>query len=357
MRSLRTLCLIASRNLGDITIVSSNFRRLAAQRVADRYVVWTRPGMAFLFDGIPDCIVVESNFPVGTNKGFNRKTVGRFFRAAWRIRRLRPTWTVDYVGDFRERFFARLVGSRSRLHIGWGAGHAHREIIRNPFGDGSPTYVVPAEVPNVYAGFAAFTDFLVDALGDGHALASAEPAAQAARTLRVGLHPFASQDCRKWPAASWTALATRLMSAGVELAAFGAIEERAALEAMFSGFGESVRIVTRSLADFSEEVSRLDVMVGLDSFSIHIAERAGVHSVLINGANDPTLFAPPHAAVLKSSGGCVAWPCYNRPKCIASSAEYVCIRSIDVDRVYAAISAQLEQAGGRPLARLERNTT
>ena len=119
----RLACLIVGRNLGDAAIQSCFLKALAARGYAREYLVWTRPQVAFLFRDIADCEVVCSQFPVGTTKQFGRLEVGRFLRAAWKIRCRRPSVTLDLIGDFRERFFARLAGSPQHLHIGWAAGH------------------------------------------------------------------------------------------------------------------------------------------------------------------------------------------------------------------------------------------
>src|SRR3569833_422985 len=58
-------CLICARNLGDAAIQSGFLRQLAARGYAQRYLVWTRPQIAFLFEQIPACEVVGSQFPVG----------------------------------------------------------------------------------------------------------------------------------------------------------------------------------------------------------------------------------------------------------------------------------------------------
>ncbi|HSI48433.1 MAG TPA: glycosyltransferase family 9 protein [Ideonella sp.] len=339
----KTLCLIAARNLGDITIVSTYFRQLVEQGLADRYVVWTRPATAFLFDGLPNCKLVRSDFPVGTGRGPMHKAFIDMLRGARLVWRERPDCSLDYVGDFRERQFARLAGVCRQLHIGWAPEHAHSRIIRNPLGPGAPLYVVPSDVPNVYAAYQAFNDRLLALRGLSSPGSAAVPSAvrASAEPLAVGLHPFASQDCRKWPFISWTTLVEALLRAGIAPTAFGAPSDLPALQAMFGRFGDQVRLVTGSIPEFAQELGRLDLMVGLDSFSVHMAERLGVDSIFINGANDPTLFSPPRAAVLQSSGGCAAWPCYNKPTCVGMVNEYACIRSVSVNDVYSAITERL----------------
>ncbi|HEX7639391.1 MAG TPA: hypothetical protein VF457_13425, partial [Burkholderiaceae bacterium] len=156
-----SLCLIAARNLGDITITGHYFRQLVASGRWRRYVVWTRPSMAFLFEGIEDCRVVTSHFPVGTGRSFGWADLGGMLRAAREIRRFGPVETVDMVGDVRERFFGRLAGSVRHLYIGWAEGHPYGRIIRNPLGPGRPLAVVPAEMKNIYAAHQFFVDALL----------------------------------------------------------------------------------------------------------------------------------------------------------------------------------------------------
>ncbi len=341
----RVLCFITPRNLGDITLGSTFFRELAACEYADEYIVWTRPGTAFLFDDIPGCRVVMSNFPIGTSKNFGAAAALQLIRSVREIRRLRPTLTMDLTGDFRERFLGRLIGPQPHLHPGWAENHSFKRMNRNPFGEGTPTVVVPANVTNVYDSHRLLLEHLVGARRPCRTGKTTAPDAQPSPTFAIGLHPFASQACRLWPEESWTQLAAQLLDSGAIVSAFGAPSERSKLEALFGNLGGRVRLVTESLPDFAAALSRLDLLVGLDSFSIHMAENVGTATVFINGANNPALFSPPHAEVVASSGGCTAWPCYNKPTCVGGASEYACIRSIDVDRVRDAIRAKLKDRG------------
>ena len=341
----KILCLIAAKNLGDITITSTYFRQLVEAGFADRYVVWTRPAMAFLFESMPGVRVVTSSFPVGTNRRFGWRELLGMLRAAREIRRLGPVETLDMVGDFRDRLWARLAGSRRLHYIGWGDGHPYGRIIRNPLGVGRPSVVVPAEVPNIYASCQRLVDGL---LAGRSAVPRAASAMRPIRTtaIRVGLHPFASQACKHWPDERWSSLAGRLLEAGIEVSAFGAPDQREALGAIFAAHGQRVRMVTTGIPEFAREIAALDLVVGLDSFSVHMAEHMGTGSVLLLGPNDPSLFSPPHATVLSDSGGCAAWPCFNVPSCEGGPREHACIRAIGVDRVADAVFARLRALRG-----------
>src|SRR3982074_3030463 len=132
MNQERLACLIAGRNLGDIVISSGILKDLAAERYAERYIVWTRPQAAWMFEEIGNCKVISSPFPVGTMQRFRGREMMSLLRAAARIRALRPSVSIDLVGDVRERMLARLIGSTRHLHIGWERSHPYGRLIRNP---------------------------------------------------------------------------------------------------------------------------------------------------------------------------------------------------------------------------------
>lgn len=329
-------CLIVGRNLGDAVIQSLFMRGLIERGFARRYIVWTRPQVAFLYEGLPDCELVTSQFPVGTSKQFDRQGALGFLAAVRQLRRLRPTVSLDLVGDVRERLFARLIGSRRHLHIGWASGHPFAQIIRNPLGTGGPAHVVPADRANVYL---AHADFL-DALTGGACQAGGSSPSRLrpkGERLHIGLHPFASQDCKLWPDAHWQSLAAQLQQTGATLTAYGAPSERPRLEALFGALPEPVRLVTQSIKSFADDVAGLDLMIGLDSFSVHMAERQGLPSVMLNACNHRSLWQPPHGTVLSESGGCKDYPCMNVPTCEQGEARHVCIQSISVDAVLRAL--------------------
>ena len=349
MKAEPLACLIASRNLGDIVIWSSVMRELVAAGYAERFVVWTRPQMAWMFEDIPNCEVVCSSFPVGTRKEFGARASLQFLRVAARIRVLKPTVFLDFVGDFRERWFARLAGSRRHLQIGWEARHPYTRLIRNPFGRGNPLVTVPASVPNVYAAY----ELMVAALtGRADASRRVEPRDRSrpfrdASRYRVGLHPFASQSCKLWPDVNWASLAQELLRRGFDVFAFSAPGERESLRGVFAGLEARMSLVTGTLSEFAATIATLDVMVGLDSFSVHMAHRQGVPSITINAGAPAELWAIPNGRMLAESGGCSHYPCYNVAPCRGTSHQNACVNAVTPARVLAAIeSARLQPATG-----------
>jgi len=330
-------CLIVARNLGDAVIQSGFLKTLAERGFARRYLVWTRPQVAFLFQDIACCEVVCSQFPLGTARQFGCREGARLLLAAWQIRQRRPSVTLDLIGDVRERLLARLAGSPRHLHIGWAPGHPFARIIRNPFGAGQPVLTIPASRPNVYAAYAAMLDILAPGPPPGESQAGVPVPMR--KVARVGLHPFASQNCKLWPSENWRQLIRELLDQNVEVSIFGAPQERHALLTLLGELAEKVNVVAESIQDFARYSAMLDVMVGLDSFAVHMAQRHGIRTVTINAGNPPELWAVPGMGrTLASSGGCPSYPCFNVPKCEGTSREYVCVKSISVRQVIESIN-------------------
>jgi heptosyltransferase-3 len=333
-------CLIVARNLGDAVIQSGFLKALVMRGYACEYIVWTRPQAAFLYRDISRCEVVCSEFPVGTRKQFGLKAAARFAAAARHIRARKASVSLDLIGDVRERLFARLAGSARLVHIGWAADHPFSRLIRNPFGRGRPQIEVPRSVLNIYAAY----EMLLDALAPVQVPTTAgwntpQVRAVADHPLRVGLHPFASQRCKLWPADNWRDLARALLAQDAEIYAFGAPAERPALMRLLGELAAKVHVVTESLQEFANRTATLDVMVGLDSFSTHMAARQGIRSITINAGNPPQLWAVPHTGTtLWSSGGCASYPCFNVPKCEGTVQEYACVKSVSVRQVIDSIN-------------------
>lgn len=340
MCSQRLACLIAARNLGDTVVVSTYFRRLVRRGLAEKYLVWTRPQLEFLFRDMPACEVITSSFPVGTSKNFGGSAALRFLAAASAIRRRRPTMTIDFTGDIRERLFARLIGAAQHAHIAWTKDHPFTRLIRNPFGSGRPLIVVPASATSVYAAY----DLFLDALAPGRDSEEPLPSPQRNRALQgsamtVGIHPYASQACKLWPEENWRKVVAALLARGIRVVAFSAPAERSSLAKLLGELSGRVELMTGTLEEFFDAVRSVDILVGVDSVAVHIAHSQGVRAITINGGTPPGLWATPSGRMLADSGGCASYPCFNVAPCRGRPHENACVRSISPSAVLAAIQA------------------
>jgi heptosyltransferase-3 len=321
---------------------------LVAASYAERYLIWTRPQLAFLFKDMDACTVVCSQFPVGTAKQFTITEALRFLKAVRAIRRQRPSISLDFVGDLRERWFSRLIGSPHHLHIGWTPDHPYARLIRNPLGPGHPLVTISTDVHNVYHAYDKFLDALVPRQNHPQQMARDSHGASASLLgLKIGIHPFASQPSKLWPLENWQHLTRELLSQGASVTAFGAPHELPVLQSMFASFGGAVGFFAGSLENFADEVSNLDVIVGLDSFSVHMAHRQGVRSITINAGTPASLWAVPSGVTLGASGGCAYFPCYNVPRCRQTQYEFACVKSTSPTQVIDAIAHHGELRASR----------
>ncbi len=129
------------------------------------------------------------------------------------------------------------------------------------------------------------------------------------------------------------------------MTAFSAESEREALQGMFAGL-DRVALIPSDLSDFAARIATLDVLVGLDSVSIHMAHRQGVASIMINAGSAPGLWDVPTGRVLADSGGCHHYPCGNVAPCRGTAYQNACVEAITPAQVFAAIEAVRHRSAG-----------
>lgn len=330
MPSHDTVCFISARNLGDAVLHADFLKQLMRGSYARRLVVWTFPQAAFLFDSLSNCEIVISNFPIGTTaRNFIRGGFNGFVSASRYIKSLKPDLTLDIVGDFRERLALRLLNAPIRLSPEWETGHPFRRHNRMPPYRPGQLLSIPASEPNIYDAHRRMLRALVPGLR-----AETDPSQtiriRGGRTYRIGLHPFASAAFKLWPQSNWIQLIELLSQhlPGSSFILFGAPADRPTLETLGSSVHAPHILVTGPLPEFREHVASIDLLVGLDSFSVHMAHSSGIPSVMLVGANDPRIFAPPSTRTVFSTGSCNFQPCGGRPKCIRTTFEYACMSRI-----------------------------
>lgn len=331
---MKIICLLSARNLGDAVLHADALRRLQLAHKADRWIVWTFAQARFLFEGLPDTEIVCSDFPMGSTSSRFTKNGGwrSFFAAIRHIRSIGLVEAIDLVGDLRERLSLRLLGAVRWYSPEWETGHPFRNHIRTlPFlADRKIT--VPASLVNLYDAQmlmlrAIDQDVSKDlnlprrgALSRGHG-------------LQIGLHPLASVEFKLWPIEHWVELVALLSEniPGSSFTLFGAPNERTSLQALADGLKHSkapTEIFTASLPEFKARLSNMDLLFGLDSFSVHLAHSLGVPSVVLIGANDQRIFTPPSGVPVMHSGRCPDQPCGGRPRCIGTDHQYSCMVDI-----------------------------
>lgn len=339
---MTTLCIVSARNLGDAVLHADFLIQLQRAGYSDRWIVWTFPAARFLFEGLPNTEIVCSGFPIGaTSRQFFRSGWQSFMSAVWTIRRSRPDETLDLVGDFRERFAMSLLGAPVNHSPEWESGHPFRLHNRMLSFRPGRLMTVPVEEINLYAAHARLLRALAPAAAIDNSIPMRIPLREG-RPLRIGLHPSASAPFKLWPKAQWTAL-VELMSErfpGSSFTLFGSQLERPALEELAATLRAPHELFTGSLSEFKNRISSIDLLFGLDSFSVHLAHSQGVPSVVLVGANDPRIFTPPTGIAVTHPGRCKFQPCGGRPRCKGTDFEYSCMTDITPEDAIRAVPAQ-----------------
>ena len=330
---------ISGRNFGDALLVRCLVNAVLRSKPRAEIHVLGRPQHRYiLLDGVDGAVFHAAQFPMGTTKGFSLVEARELWGTMSRLRRLRFDICVNNSGDIRESLLGKLSGASENFGPIWEPGHPYRRLIRAAgvrylLDD---TVSVPSSCPNVYDAHLKMARSLGEAdlcLDD---LVSGFGRTLKRRAEHVGLHPSATQECRLWPRDKWIELAERLLALGLEVSVFGSEGERAQLRTEFGHLVERERfsICVGGLESFLRALSGIGVMVALDSFAMHAAFFGGCRVVVINGANDSRIWAPPGSVVLENGGSCPRYPCYNSPSCGDGLVGlYSCIRAIPVERV------------------------
>jgi heptosyltransferase-3 len=343
------ICVLSPRNFGDAVVqarLAVGLERGIGE--SSSVVVFTRPQFVqqFRFLGFGGRIY-EAEFPMGARKAFSIAAAARLATQLIQLRRCRFTLVVNELGDIRENLIARLIGPHSTVAPVWAAKHPMRRMLWCPDAI-APSLPVPvaAATVNVYEVQGTLASRLSKLL-----LVPVEPQTRPALGNRpssragIGLHPFATQECRMWPALQWRALAQRLAELGERVSLYGLPEEISAFRrqaGLDSRASASIAFVSDSLPGLAARIARLRLLICLDSFAMHLAHAVQTPALVINGGNSSAMWLPIGTSFLENGGRCPAHPCYNNPTCRAAGMEaFACIRGIPVEAVFQAALARL----------------
>lgn len=341
----RKLLILQFRGFGDAVITTSLIEALHKSNRNVSIDVWASEQVAPIFDRHPSVNRCYAQaLPVMKRQRWGLLVPIRTIGQLLKLRGNEYDIALNMVGDIRENFLTSLVGAKRTWSVIWEDGHPIRELLRPGLsGLIEHNERIPTSCRNIYElyGRVAAKLLAAEKVGDiedqeGYISLQTSPRRGG---RHVGIHPFASQPCREWTFKKWNALINRILVLGYDVTVFGAVKERGVLEKEFKSWltDSRVSILTAELSVCIESIGKLTAFVGLDSFGVHAARANGVPVVMINGANDPSVWAPPGAQVVGDGGGCEHYPCYNRPRCLGNKMEYACIKSISVEDVVEAL--------------------
>ncbi|WP_163329266.1 glycosyltransferase family 9 protein [Desulfurobacterium thermolithotrophum] len=333
--------ILQARNFGDAVISTALINSIGESLPDIRLDVFTRPSFKDIYKNNPYINnIYYANFPVGTNKNFDIKEFLKLLKQIYNLKKNCYEKVINNVGDFREILIGKLISPKINLSIRWEKGHIYNSLIREGlYVLTNKTITIPKDIINIYE---AQIKFLKD-LGCYKIL---PPKVFLNKKLpkvkAVGIHPLASQKCRLWQWNKWKKL-VRELSPYYEVWIFCSPQERYIISQIFEKELriENVKVKSGNLEKFFLDLSQMKLLIGLDSFSVHAAYAVGTKSIMLNGANDYRIWAPPNSTVVFRGNVCPYYPCYNKPKCIGKDFEYICMKAIEVKDVLSAVEEVL----------------
>lgn len=337
--------MVQCRGLGDAVISTSLINSIHESWPGVQIDVWASPMLKPVFDMHPHvnkCLLQP--FPlIGRHRGtwFSLMDMVGVLRG---IRSEHYDLCLNTVGDVRENILTRLAGAKATLSVVWDEHHPFRQLIRPGLSRLIRQNVeIPMESVNIYGVLEQIAASLgckhMAAAGFEGAKSGSEPKGEYAGGMRIVIHPLAGHPSREWPIDKWNELVAELVAGGHRVVIVGDPSKRRELKEKFATWRlePRVSIVTDNVSGFLDVLRQAEAFIGLDSFGAHAAYSVGLPVVMINGSNDPRVWAPPGAEVVGDGGGCKNYPCYNRPKCVSTDAEYACVQSVETLEVMSAL--------------------
>lgn len=346
--NIKSILVLQMRYLGD-AVINSYFIRILHQSFPDVKIdslgrMALEPVVRRLCD-VNDYVTID--IPMLRSHPISTRGILEFIPKLYKIRAARYDLCINLVGDVRENFIGRLTNPHVNIAPFWSEQHPFRRLIHRP--KGKMFLDVGIDIPDDMLNIYAVIDHIAEMLGSEVDIAINDTIqkkiglAPVVKQPVIGIHPGASQPWKRWTFDKWRVGIDMFIGRGYGIVIFGSPAESKALMQEFDTQLKNplVSVVVGSINGFIDVLEKVDFLVGMDSFSIHVANALGIPAVMLNGANNSLIFAPPKTPVLSAGTRCPHYPCYNQPKCEGSDLEYVCVRGIKVLDVVAAVERRL----------------
>ncbi len=162
----------------------------------------------------------------------------------------------------------------------------------------------------------------------------------------VVLAPFTRWPSKHWITSHWQALIEALVSDTVMPVIVGSPEDSAATTAMLEALSPDVQAQTRNLVGKTDwpllraVIEAADVLVGLDSAPLHLADALNIPVVGIYGPTAPARTGPVQPGQLTLATQLDCQPCFAR---VCPLGTHACMHTLTVPMVFAAVRQQLAQ--------------
>lgn len=328
------ILMISARNFGDSVILVELIQNLKDDFEID---VFTRSEFISIFSELNNISkIYTANFPMGTMKNFNFYEALNLLSVCNKLKEKKYDFVVNNIGDFRENFIGWFINAKENVSVKWNKEHPFRNLIWKGFDFLVDRYVeIPVNLLNIYD----IQKFIASSITKSQNTFENKLAKKEKRDkIKIAIHPMASQKTRFWEYSNWIEIIKEFGREENKIIIFCAPNELEELKIVFHEVKIYIEIIAKSIDLFLDTLKSVNIFIGLDSFSIHAAYMMNVPNlIMLNGANDARVWAPPGANVLSGGQNCEFFPCYNKPKCLEKEFEYICMKTIMPDEVIEAI--------------------
>ena len=335
-----SICVISARRFGDATINASLIKNASAIRPDLQWVVWTKPEFSPLFKAMGINKIITSEFPIaGGAPKVLRDGFSSLIRAIYQLRKLSLDASIDFTGDSREASLGAMISGSKHHSPRWHQNHWMESLIWSH----KVPFIQYISVPNNLQDVYQFQPMLLSTLL-GKPIVFPIINTDLGRTPTIAFHPFPSAQFRCWPLENWRELSQQLIVKGITPTILCSSNEAQEAINAFNGDSQLPYIkICPSLEDLIEEIRKIDLLVGVDSFLIHLAAALSKKTISITAGHLPRWWNPPGGVAVGQSGNCNAYPCANQPSCINTPNESACIKSITIDQVAKIIDSIIEK--------------
>ncbi|QWE08951.1 glycosyltransferase family 9 protein [Polynucleobacter ibericus] len=333
-----TVCILSARRFGDAIMNASNLKLASQARPDIKWIIWTKPEFSLLFKLMGFDNLITAEFPIAG--GFPKIIKGGWIdliQSTIQLRKMKIDVSFDFIGDTRESFLGTLIGSRVHYSPKWAPSHWMHHLIWRMQIPGVNYLSVKPNDHQVYE----FIPALLSELVGSKLSAPIKPSLKKLAfdtSPKIAFHPYSSQAFKKWPNQHWLKLAQLLSQYAITPSTLCSSSEESEARDQFGSSIPTVHIApSESLEQLIAEIKKFDLLIGVDSFLVHLASALGKKTIVINAGNLPQWWAPPNSVAIGQSGGCTYYPCFNEPKCIGKITESACIKSITPEQIIAAI--------------------
>ena len=315
--------------MGDVALVAAAAKRWLQMRPEDGLIVCSKPQFEPLFSSVERCVFFGADVKQHYTGLVGMKTLADH---------LAREYDFDHVADLHDVMRSRMLCTWLRFR-GYPISRIHKDRIQKRRLIRQDNKVLKPLKHTVQRYLDALPGSVV---WDDKALPVFFCPSDVALPSQpmVGIAPFAKHSVKQWPLDRMYDLVQRLTADGIRCVIFGGEAERQYFKSLFPDQPLVDAIPENStLDDEIGIISRLNTMVAMDSFNMHLAALCGVPVVSIWGPTHPYAgfgpLGPSDQHHVQISIGCRPCSIYGNKPCFRG--DHACMMGISVDQVYSEV--------------------